>query len=67
MRELTIFIFITLFMFAGCSDDKGTESKNSGDHVWKEQTQVIDKARDAEKLLEDATEQQRKIINEQTD
>lgn len=65
MRELKIVIMTTIFIFAGCSDDKSTEQKTSSDHVWKEQTQAIDKAKAAQGLIEDATVEQRKIIDEQ--
>jgi hypothetical protein len=51
-----------------CSDDENatTEQKLSGDHVWKEQTQAIDRAKEVEGLIQDAADQQRKLIDEQT-
>ena len=52
-----------LLLASACSDD---DNKGSGDHVWKEQTQTIDKAKEVEGLLQDAADQQRKVIDEQT-
>ena len=38
-----------LAILAGCTDPS-----DSGDHVWKTQTDTIDRARETEKLLDDA-------------
>ena len=57
-----IFLSATLLLVSACSDD----DRESGDHVWKEQTQVLDKAKEVDGLLEDVADQQRKIIDEQT-
>jgi outer membrane biogenesis lipoprotein LolB len=68
MIKKIIFLAAVLLLVSACSDDdKGaSENKGSGDHVWKEQTQVIDKAKEVEGLLKDASDQQSKIIDEQT-
>lgn len=62
-----IILSAVLLLVSACSDDdKATsENKESGDHVWKEQTQVLDKAKEVEGLLKDVSDQQRKIIDEQ--
>jgi len=62
-----IILSAVLLLVSACSDDgKSTsENKESGDHVWKEQTQVLDKAKEVEGLLKDVSDQQRKIIDEQ--
>ena len=44
----------------------GGGDSGSGDHVWKEQTDMIDKAQGVEDLLGDADVQQRQRIEEQT-
>ncbi len=57
-----IFLSAAIMLVSACSDD----DKESGDHVWKEQTQVLDKAKEVDGLLKDVEDQQRKIIDEQT-
>jgi len=68
MIKNIIFLGVVLLFISGCSDDENAapENKLSGDHVWKEQTQTIDRAKEVEGMLQDATEQQRKLIDEQT-
>lgn len=67
MIKKIIILSAVLLLVSACSDDdKATsENKESGDHVWKEQTQVLDKAKEVEGLLKDVSDQQRKIIDEQ--
>ena len=67
MTKTIIFLSATLLLASACSDDGEDTSgkKLNGDHVWKEQTKTIDKAKEVEGLLKDATDQQRKIIDEQ--
>ncbi len=66
IKILTLLVTFLLFFIACSDDDKGiSENKGNGDHVWKEQTQALDKAKEVEGLLKDATDQQRKIIDEQ--
>jgi len=62
MIKKVIFLSATLLLVSACSDD----DRESGDHVWKEQTQVLDKAKEVDGLLKDVEDQQRKIIDEQT-
>ncbi len=68
MIKTIIFLASILLFSSACSDDDNatSENKESGDHVWKEQTQALDKAKEVDGLLKDATDQQRKIIDEQT-
>lgn len=61
MIKKIIFLATVLLLVSACSD----EDKGSGDNVWKEQTQALDKAKEVDGLLKDATDQQRKIIDEQ--
>lgn len=51
-----------LLLLCACS---GGESESEG-HVWKEQTDMIDKAGGVEDLLGDTNAQQRQRIEEQT-
>ena len=67
MTKTIIILGAALLLASACSDDgkDNSDKKPSGDHVWKEQTQVIDKAKAVEGLIEDAAAEQRKIIDEQ--
>jgi hypothetical protein len=46
----------------GCSD----EQNKVEEHVWKEQTDMIDKAKNVEQILNDAAQQQQELIEQQT-
>ena len=65
MKTLNTLILLASVLFiTACSEN--SDGKASDDHVWKEQTDTIDKAKEVEGLLQDAAEQQRKIIDEQS-
>jgi len=59
----TSFMCCVLLLLCACSG--GGESESKG-HVWKEQTDMIDKAQGVEDLLGDANAEQRQRIEEQT-
>ena len=67
MIRKIILLGTVLFLISACSDDESAkpEKKLSGDHVWKEQTQTIDRAKEVEGMLLDAADEQRKVIDEQ--
>jgi len=67
MVKTFIFLATALMLVSACSDDEqgSSERKLSGDHVWKEQTETIDKAKEAERLLQDVAEKQRQAIEAQ--
>ncbi len=67
MIKKIILLGSVLFLFSACSDDETAkpEKKLTGDHVWKEQTQTIDRAKEVEGMLLDAADDQRKVIDEQ--
>ncbi len=67
MIKKIILLGTVLFLISACSDDESAkpEKKLSGDHVWKEQTQTIDRAKEVEGMLQDAADEQRKVIDEQ--
>ena len=60
-----IFILLPIWLVA-CSDDSADQTSASGDHVWKEQTDTMDRAREVEGILDDAAQAQRKTIEEST-
>ena len=61
MIKKIIILSAVLLLVSACSDD----DRESGDHVWKEQTQVLDKDKEVDGLLKDVADKQRKIIDEQ--
>ena len=63
--DLILAIVISFLLLIACSDDKEKDkNKTSGDHVWKEQTDTMDRARAVEGALEDAAKEQREMIEE---
>ena len=54
---------IFLLGLAGCSGDEGSGAK--GDHVWKEQTDTINKAKQVEGMVMDAAKAQREAVENQ--
>ena len=58
-----LFLILILVVISACSDEKHPVD---GDHVWKEQTDMIDKSRDVEQLINDAAMQQRQQVEQAT-
>lgn len=64
MRITNILILLLSGLLFSCSsEESGT---GSGDHVWKEQVDTMDRAKEAEQKMLDAAELQRQVIEEQT-
>jgi PBP1b-binding outer membrane lipoprotein LpoB len=64
MKTLNALLLLVPILFiAACSDN--SDGKASGNHVWKEQTETIDKAREVEALMLKTAEDQAKTIEEQ--
>lgn len=57
-------LLMSILLLISCSEDN---SSQSNDHVWKEQTETIDKARAVEDLLMDSAEDQRRQIQDQSE
>ena len=60
---LSIMIIVTV-LAAACSDEGKSQEKQ--DHVWKEQTQALDKAKAVEGVLRDSARAQKQQIEEET-
>ena len=58
---IKVFLISMIIFLTACSEDK----KTSGDHVWKEQTDTINKAKQVEAMIMDSAEKQKKAIEEQ--
>ena len=64
IHKFTLLLLSSLLV-SGCSEDNDQDKKTStGDHVWKEQTMTIEKAKAVEGILEDSAQQQREMIEE---
>ena len=59
MNKLLPLMFVSVLGCAACSDPEQG-------HVWKDQTDMIDKAEDVEKMLLEKSQQQRQLTDELT-
>jgi hypothetical protein len=60
---IKMFLLFSFSILIGCSDDGGSgvaEAKK--DHVWKEQAETIDKAKEVEDMLLETAEKTNQII-----
>ena len=64
---LQYFLFLcSCLMFSGCSSEGDNNNVDARkDHVWKEQTDTIDKAKEVEGIIMDSAEETRKRIEQQ--
>jgi ABC-type glycerol-3-phosphate transport system substrate-binding protein len=65
-----IFIIAAVLMISACSGSDGTtadqaEPEKDGNHVWKTQTDQMDRARDVENVLQQSHERNMQDIDEQ--
>ncbi len=60
---LAILLIYNVILLSACSGEQ--EGTDSGDHVWKEQTDTIDKAKEVEIMVMDQAEEMKKAIEEQ--
>ena len=60
MGQLASFMLLggVLIMLSACSSESD-DAKTSEEHVWKEQTDAIDKAREVESILKRGQEQKK--------
>jgi len=63
MIKMTCIVVITLFITA-CNDSDAPQ-KVKQDHVWKQQTDIINKAKGVEQLLNNAAIEQQQSIDRQ--
>ena len=63
MKKLLTIYLMAVLNVCGCSDNN--DAKEKKDHVWKEQTDTIEKAKAVEGLLQESADAQRRQIQEQ--
>jgi len=56
----TVLLLVGAIMLGGCSE----ESSGDGEYVWKEQTDTMDRARQAEEMMKKKAEEHWKAIDE---
>ena len=61
--KIIFILFILFILVTGCSDEDA-EAKKA--HVWKEQTDTLNKAKAVEGVLQDSADAERKQIEDQT-
>ena len=59
-------LFLSLGMLACGDDHAGNPAQPANDHVWKEQTDKIDEAKQLESTLLDAAEKNRQHMEQQS-
>jgi len=65
MKNLLLILLVSnVMILSGCSGEQ--EGTGSGDHVWKGQTETIDKAREVESMAMGQAEEMKKAIEKQT-
>ena len=63
--KMVLSLIVCLILTACSGEDSSNSSDAKNDHVWKEQTDTIDKAREVEGKLMDSAEETRKLIEQQ--
>ncbi|MEJ1297985.1 MAG: hypothetical protein RPU64_07455 [Candidatus Sedimenticola sp. (ex Thyasira tokunagai)] len=66
MKKYQVLVFVPFFMILGCSSEDGntTSEQSNEEHVFKDQIQALNKAKDVEQIIESATEKKRLVIDE---
>ena len=59
-----LYIIVSCLILFGCSDESSNSSQK--DHVWKEQTESIDKAKEVEGMMLESAAATRKLIDEES-
>jgi hypothetical protein len=68
MSAFKILLIMIFLITSGCSgnEDKTAKEQPKNDHVWKTQTDALEKAKKTEQLIMDSVEQKKRKIDEQS-
>jgi hypothetical protein len=59
-----LYIMVSCLILFSCSDESSNSSQK--EHVWKEQTETIDKAKEVEGMMLESAAATRKLIDEES-
>lgn len=60
-------MLVSCSIFAACSDESNSSADAKKDHVWKEQTDMIDKAKEVEGMMLESAAATRNLIDEKSE
>ncbi|MFT5396170.1 MAG: outer membrane biogenesis lipoprotein LolB [Gammaproteobacteria bacterium] len=60
-------MLVSCSIFVACSDESNSSADAKKDHVWKEQTDTIDKAKEVEGMMMESAAATRKLIDEESE
>jgi outer membrane biogenesis lipoprotein LolB len=65
---IKIFLLCVLcLMFTACSDESNNNAGAKKDHVWKETTDTIDRAKEVEGMMMDAAKNTQRALDQQNE
>ena len=68
MKLLFVFMLTSVIFVSACQDDNAdSHDAKSRDHVWKEQTDMLEKAKAVEGILKESAEDQRQQIQNEAE
>ena len=67
-KEYRFILFIPFILIGGCSsgEDETAGTQSSKEHVFSDQTRVLEKAKEVEQVLQSGADKQRQAIEEQS-
>ena len=60
-------LFIPFLLIGGCSSGDDEATQPNKEHIYNDQTQVLEKAKSVEQVLQTEADKQRQAIEEQSD
>ena len=66
MKKYFPLIVVLILTVTGCSSEEAPSSQSNKDHLFKDQQQALEKAKDVEQALQKAANERLKAIEEQT-
>ena len=60
-------LLVSCLIFVACSNDDNSSADAKKDHVWKEQTDTIDKAKEVESMLQISVDNTQSAIEHQSE
>jgi uncharacterized protein YcfL len=59
-----VLLTVSYLLFVACSSEDNNQAVSEKGHVWKEQTDTINKAKEVEGILMDSADQTRKALEQ---